>query len=384
MLNEPEFILVLLALYLIECIVRLRLGDVAVAPRAWSKGYNIKVPTQLSTKAQHAWLFLNPIWDARTVIACDDARILFVTHGIIIREPVTEEWRLITFDEFSAATTSRDRVLLGNLTTIECLSVTQARDLCAYINKLQGLSDERRAKAILRRERHSMNIDYIRGDIKRFQSKTRSLRILGGIMFGLMFFVFPLASQLLGFDAGVFLLLSAAFMTSIGGAVIYHRLLTEFDSEESTVQRWMRTIQLALYPVSLTHCIDALSVRRRQCYDAATVCLAVGGRTQAEGAARAFVTRLPQAELTMGAETANAIEEYRLRRLAALRGLLSEVGSDLDSVMAPPMALSRSCKAYCPLCLAQYVLDEGICPDCRGVRLQPLRSGDVHAREPYE
>ncbi len=54
--------------------------------------------------------------------------------------------------------------------------------------------------------------------------------------------------------------------------------------------------------------------------------------------------------------------------LAAARSLLAAEGLDPEAMLAPPAPDGPLSVAYCPLCLCQYTVPGGDCPDCPGVK----------------
>ncbi|MCA9513963.1 MAG: hypothetical protein KC635_03380 [Myxococcales bacterium] len=54
---------------------------------------------------------------------------------------------------------------------------------------------------------------------------------------------------------------------------------------------------------------------------------------------------------------------------AALAATLSGEGVDVGAVLAPPAREDADAQAYCPLCLAEYRVAEGVCSTCEGVAL---------------
>jgi hypothetical protein len=54
----------------------------------------------------------------------------------------------------------------------------------------------------------------------------------------------------------------------------------------------------------------------------------------------------------------------------ALEAFIRDAGLNPDELLKAPLPQSPNSCAYCPLCLSQFVINEGECPDCIGVQLQ--------------
>jgi hypothetical protein len=53
-----------------------------------------------------------------------------------------------------------------------------------------------------------------------------------------------------------------------------------------------------------------------------------------------------------------------------LESFLMKNGIPPEELLSAPQRESENCETYCPLCLAQFVLAEGECPDCGDVQLK--------------
>jgi hypothetical protein len=60
----------------------------------------------------------------------------------------------------------------------------------------------------------------------------------------------------------------------------------------------------------------------------------------------------------------------------ALEAFIRDAGLNPDELLKPPLRESINSSAYCPLCLSQFLIDEGECPDCTDVQLEKYSSKD--------
>jgi len=371
--TEIEFFAVLLVLYLFECAAKVPLGDVLLAPHAADLRVKPAALAHLSAGSAWGWAFLNPIWTGRPAFACHETQFLIVSTGVLLRDAVRMEWRLIPFSAIQAST-ERTRVRLNDRDAVECLSYAEANELCRQINKLGKVPGERRGQAIA--EIHQVCDGKAIGEqLARFGRTFRSLRILSLAMFWAAFGVFPLMVKFLGFAFAVLFFLTAAFGISITSGVLYHRRAASFDPDLRGIAKWLSTIHVALYPICVIRCLDGIAAQWCHRYDAVALAHSLGGKASAERVARFCIGQLPVAEpYADRPELAAALEEYVERRTAAVRVFLKKIGIDLDLLMAAPAPENVRCKSYCPRCFTQYQKDNGSCTECSGARLLPLRA----------
>ena len=371
--SEIEFFAVLLVLYLFECAAKVPLGDVLLAPGAASGSIKPAALAHLSAGSAWGWAFLNPIWTGRPAFACQETQFLIVSSGVLLRDPVRMEWRLVPFSAIQAAS-ERTRVRLNDRDAVECLSYAEANELSRQINKLRKLPRERRPQAIA--EIHQVRDFKVIGEqLERFTRTFRSFRILSLAMFWITFGAFPLMVRFLGFAFAVLFFLTSAFAISIASGVLYHRRIASFDPDMHGVAKWLSTIHVALYPICVIRCLDGIAAQWCHRHDAVALAHALGGKPSAERVARFCIGQLPVSEpYSDRPELAAALEEYVARRTEGLRAFLKKIGIDLDALIAPPAPENASCKSYCPRCFTQYQKEGGNCSECAGARLQPLRT----------
>jgi hypothetical protein len=297
---------------------------------------------------------------------------------VALHDPRRGECRLIEFATMGPVRSMGERVVLTIADSIECLSASEAATLSDQIERLRTLPPKARLKTIEVHERKLCDISKIRSEIERFAREARPLCRLSGWMIILMFGGFPLLTLAAGFEIGALLFLALAVITSITAAVFHHHLAAELDPYASNFARWMSTLHLAFYPISVPRCLDGLCFRHFPAFDNAAIAYVIGGRQLAEQAASEFFARIGELEAAADSDaTSKALALYRGRRTGALAAFFKEIGSSLDDVLRAPAAHSADSHSYCPSCFAQYKIASGRCTDCSGVMLQSL---DLTAR----
>ena len=120
---------------------------------------------------------------------------------------------------------------------------------------------------------------------------------------------------------------------------------------------------LALSPFSAIRATDVL-LRDLFCtfHPLAVACVLLSkgdARAQAERNLRQSLFRTDQDAASSDAAMRRALESF-----------LAKTGIPREELLCPPRRESQNCQTYCPLCLAQFVLAEGECPDCGDVQLK--------------
>jgi len=377
MISELEFLAVVFLLYCFECTARVRLGDIVLSPKI-TFGYKITTPAQLSAGSSSGWVFFHPLWSGQPVFSFSGTHYMIAEDGVLLRDAANSEWRLIGFHQISKPSVSQCRLDLNGLGTIECLTQTEATSLLHFIDRLRRLPVGSRAREIAASESRALDTEAARKGLEVFNKSIRGLRLLSGTMFVLVFVLFPLVSKFFGIGLGILFLGAIALLTSAYSAIRYFRVLSQFDPEASGFHRVMSAVHIALYPLSVIRCPDVIALRSLRGFEAAAVSLAVGGRGLAEEAVRKCISEMSALGANVDCPpTAIALEQCQLRKIAAFREFLNQIGSNPEAVLGPPVPQSTDCHSYCPRCFTQYKIRDGLCSDCN-VSLQLLtarRSG---------
>jgi hypothetical protein len=132
--------------------------------------------------------------------------------------------------------------------------------------------------------------------------------------------------------------------------------------------RWQQVMVLALSPFSAIRANDVL-LRDLFC---AFHPLAVSYVLLSKEESRVQAERnLRQSLFRMDGDAASSEAAMR----SALESFLAKSGMQREELLRPPLRESQNCLTYCPLCLAQFVLVEGECPDCGEVQLNKFPIG---------
>ncbi len=191
--------------------------------------------------------------------------------------------------------------------------------------------------------------------LEEYRAHTTFLRTACVLLFVFLFFLAPVLIRLRGLER-IWPILLAYLIWSlawIGWSFLRaHRALYPGQKEG----RWQQVMALALSPFSAIRANDVL-LRDLFC-DFHPV--AVGYVLLPKEESRVLAERILRQSLFRMESDATS-SDSAMRRV--LQAFLAKIEMPPEELLRPPLRESENCLTYCPLCLAQFVLPEGECPD---------------------
>ncbi|HKV61195.1 MAG TPA: hypothetical protein VJO16_04730 [Candidatus Acidoferrum sp.] len=234
--------------------------------------------------------------------------------------------------------------------------------LASILDRVRKRSIQDRHRALEREFEKIFDTKRIAVRLEEYQAQTVFLRTACVLLFVFLFFLAPVLIWLRGLER-IWPFLLAYLIWSlawIGWSFLRaHRALYPEQKEG----RWQQVMVLALSPFSAIRANDIL-LRDLFC---AFHTVAIGHVLLAKEETRVLAERnLRQSMFRSDGDATSS--DTLMRRV--LESFLIRIGMPPDELLSPPRRESQNCHTYCPLCLAQFVLAEGECPDCGDV---PLR-----------
>ena len=241
-------------------------------------------------------------------------------------------------------------------------SEVYARFVAGVLDRVRKKSLQERDRAFEREFEKMFDTKKVAERLEEYKSHAAFLRTTCVLLFVFLFVMAPLLIRLRGLERMwpvllVYLIWSLAW---VGWSFLRaHRALYPEQSEG----RWQQVMVLALSAFSAIRANDVL-LRDLFC---AFHPLAVASVLLSKEDARAQAERnLRQSLFRTDRDAASS--DAAMRR--ALESFLAKNGMPREELLRPPRRESQNCQTYCPLCLAQFVLAEGECPDCGDVQLK--------------
>lgn len=240
-------------------------------------------------------------------------------------------------------------------------SEAYATFLAGVLDRVRKKSSQERDRAFQREFEKMFDTEKVALRLEEYKTHAGFLRTTCVLLFVFLFLMAPVLIRLRGLER-IWPVLLAYLIWSlawIGWSFLRaHRALYSEHKEG----RWQQMMVLALSPFSAIRANDVLL---RDLFSAfhplAVACVLLpkeDARVQAERTLRQSLFRTDT----------GASSDAAMRR--ALETFLAKNGMPPEELLRPPHRESENCRTYCPLCLAQFVLAEGECPDCGEVQLK--------------
>lgn len=372
MSDELSLLLVLLALYLIECVRWLGVpGAAAIGPRGAAR---LRGPGERFANRKGGLVAIGALETPGAAFAAQPWPVSFGDDALCVEVPYA--WRrlgrgaasrrVVPYAELTDVRTRGGDVLLAGETLVTCASDAAARQLATVLASLADGTSARRAAAIEDAVRARFDRDAIRARIDAVRAARKwpgvTAALLGLSIFGLG----PALTHLYGLVA-----IAAPFGFSLLGLHLIHLTLVfrahRRLAPEARADRWIEFAKLFLSPPMAIRAGDALSWHRLAEFDPIAVAAVMAHADDFAawiGPVRRDLAHPITASGLDGAAGA-IVQAERARILAATDALLADMGIEVPD---RPAAVPDD-GGYCPRCLSTYRRLEGDCGDCPGVPL---------------
>jgi hypothetical protein len=374
-MNDVQVLfLVLAALYLLQCI-----GWAPLESEVLRIGWRFRakvLPHGLRMRfGQHKLFFLNPLSPLAGAIVCD----LFPSvrssdegssvesnslkpGGVTGRRAIRLNWH-----EKQRVHSYGKEVQSAGGVLFTAHSEAYASFLATILDRARKGSPKDRDRAFEREFEKMFDTKKVALRLEEYKAHTVFLRTACVLLLVFLFLIAPVLVRLRGLER-IWPVLLAYLIWSLAwiswSFLRAHRALYPEQKEG----RWQQVIVLALSPFSAIRANDVL-LRDLFC---AFHPLAVGCVLLSKGKSRAQAERTLRQSLFRTDDDATS-SEAAMRR--ALEAFLVKIGMPSQELLNAPQRESENCQTYCPLCLAQFVLAEGECPDCGDVQLKTFPPG---------
>jgi hypothetical protein len=241
-------------------------------------------------------------------------------------------------------------------------SEAYASFLAGILDRIRKRSTQDRGRTFEREFEKMFDSKKVALRLEEYRAHTVFLRTACVLLFVFLFLLAPVFIRLRGLER-IWPVLLAYLVWSlawIGWSFLRaHRALYPEQKEG----RWQQVMVLALSPFSAIRANDVL-LRDLFC---AFHPLAAGYVLLSKEEFRVQAERILRQSLFRADGDATS-SDTSIRR--GLESFLMKIGMPPEELLNAPQRESENCQTYCPLCLAQFVLAEGECPDCGDVQLK--------------
>jgi hypothetical protein len=259
--------------------------------------------------------------------------------------------------------TAGRNILVGDFLIYRAHSYAFANILAGLLERLRR-APQRELDRILKHEYEKMfDAPRVASRLSEYRVHSAFLRTTTVLLFVFLFGIAPLDIRLLGLGRS-WPFLMAYVVGSLGCTSWAFLRGQKALYPGQTGGRWQQALTFALSPLSAIRANDVL-LRDLFC---AFHPLAVARILMTEENFRVQAER----ELRNSIYFGRTGPTEGMQR--ALETFLRRIGMSVDELLKPPHRDSANSCTYCPLCLSQFVIGEGECPDCIGVRLEKYPS----------
>ena len=364
---------VLVVLYLVQCVAWVPQDSAAFRPGFFS-GWKL----ELEGFRLAAWRIRgvpgNPLPPLHGVAVCPPLLVSVSPLGVARDTSGPDSYR--PFEGMRELAAAGKQVRIAGKAFLAASSPAEAARLAAWLEKLRGLPENKRAASIEKHFSHAFDFDHASQRFAEYEESTALLRWTCTALFAFLFLFLPLIVDAVGL-VRVWPTL-AGMLVMLVGAIAWHfrraHLLLYPDEGDA---RWTAMITVILSPVAA---IRARDVLLRDLF-AAFHPLAVARVLFSPEEFRRIAARMLR-EITFpipgtfgGGETAGVECEawFREHQTAAMRRFLAEAELKPEELLAPPTRSAPQSTSYCPRCCQQYAVLPGTCKDCGGIPLESLR-----------
>ena len=378
MIDFNVLLVAVLLLYFLECVVWVPAGSVAFRLPSGSKR-PIRMLTRPRPVARSGIAFSFPFSMGSGVIVCSPLPISVCPQGIASGSwfvTGSKQHDFISFKDMNQVEQVGKNLLINGNAFVATASEIQAAELGEILERLKRQQLKDRAAEIERELAHSLDAGYMNSRLQEYVEKTERLRVDSLVLFITIFLVSPIVVWMRGIAAVWPFLLLALLLNAMLIAWDFRRVARELFPKSSE-GHWKAIITILLSPPAAMHPTKYLARDfGRDCHPlalAAARCSETDFRELASWVLR-DMNFPPEMDRATDNQAENCTEWFRQRFQSAVSSLLRDKGYSSEKLMAPPQRESECVQAYCPRCLCQFVIPEGVCKDCGEVSLRTFNT----------
>jgi hypothetical protein len=363
----------LLLLYLAECAVWVPAGSIA-----FRLSSNPKRPLRIITKSRvvprSSIVFAYPFFPPNDVVVCSPQLLSICPEGIAPDPRFLAGARggFVAFEKIFRIGVELRKLVVNGAPFVATSSEIQATELADFLKRLRKRTSKERTSEIEKQLARNLDSDGAQSRLEDYAETTSTLSRDSLTLQFMVFVVSPVVVWKFGLNiVWPFLLIYLVLHVSLI-AWDFHRASRRLFPTAGTA-RWGTIAMILLSPPAALRATKYLARDIGLGYHplafAASRCSNKEFRKLASSVLRE-VMFAPEA-MGLDKQSVDCSQWFRHRFQNAVLELLRKHGNALQELIAPPLRESEHVQSYCPRCLAQFVLLDGVCTDCDSV---PLRS----------
>jgi hypothetical protein len=377
MSEGQTLLLILILLYLSECLIWVKRESVAFVSRTRGR-WRLTVPPSWAGNANGGILFLNPLPPAGRVFLSHLSPISISPSGICAYNLQTlpsearsaaQTGRFFPFGKITNATTDGVYLLVNDERFAKCATAKQAKTLAKLIAEMAKAAASKRERMARTWVCKQFAMDDAAALLRKGNETIQPLRELSLILFLFLFVVMPLLASSFGLMGLIIPVAAVMVILAVLIGILFYRAHKKLFPDE-TSERFENLVKMILCPPVSIRAADILTRNLLADYSPIVLASLLTGAGEQQFV-RAFILDLqhPLKHEVSDETAAKAISWIAAEQLnVCLEQVKSGRYLKVEELSAPQQREENSI-SYCPRCRCQFVVSEVECPDCPGVAL---------------
>lgn len=377
MSEGQTLLLILILLYLTECLIWVKRESVAFVSRMGGR-WRLTVPPSWLGNANGGILFLNPLPPPGRVFLSHLSPISISPSGICAYNLQTlpsearspgQTGQYLPFSKVSSSKTDGVYLLVNDERFAKCATARQARTLAKLIAEMTKASAAKRERLARTWISKQFAMDDAAARLSEGNVVIKPMRELSLILFLFLFVVTPVLVSSFGLMGLIIPVAAVMVILAVLIGILFYRAHKQLFPAEAS-ERFESLVKMILCPPVSIRAPDILTRNLLAEYSPIVVASLLTGSSEQQFM-RAFILDLQHplkhevsdesAEKTIGWTAAEQLNTC-LEQVKAGRYLKPEE-------LSAPTQREENSISYCPRCRCQFVVNAAECPDCPGVVL---------------
>lgn len=373
----PTLLLILVLLYLSECVIWVKRESVAFVS-AWGSRWRLGVPPSWMGNANGGLLLLNPLPPAGRVFLSHLSPVSISPSGICAfnlqtllseaRSPY-QSGEFMPFSKIKDAGSDGAYLIINKEKFTKCATAKQAHALAKLAGSMAKTSASKRESMARAWVVKQFAVDEAAAFLSESEKLIKPIQQMGVILFLFLFVLTPALAFIYGLSPLIIPVAAVMVALAVVIAIMFHRAHKKLYPADSS-ERLESLVKMILCPPVSIRAADILTRNLLSGYSPIVLASVLPGSGEQQFV-RGVILDLKHplrheisdeiASQTI-AWTANEQLNVCLEQVKKGRYLKPE------KLLAPTQREENSV-SYCPRCRCQFVVSEGECPDCPGVHL---------------
>lgn len=373
----PTLFLILVLLYLSECVIWVKRESVAFVS-AWGSRWRLSVPPSWMGNANGGLLFLNPLPPAGRVFLSHLSPVSISPSGICAfnlqtlpseaRSPY-QSGEFLPFSKIKDSGSDGAYLIINKEKFTKCATAKQARSLAVLVGAMAKASASKRENLARTWVVKQFAADEAAAFLIESEKLIKPVKQMGVILFLFLFALTPGLAFTYGFSPLIIPVAVVMVALAVEIAIMFHRAHKKLYPAESS-ERLESVVKMIVCPPVSIRAADILTRNLLAEYSPIVLANVLPGSGELQFVRSVILDLKHPLKHEVVDETAEQTITWTANE--QLRVCLDQVKNGRylkpEELLAPTQREENSI-SYCPRCRYQFVVSEGECPDCPGVAL---------------